>query len=76
MEQTAPEKVQITSQGSTGVCKGRAPAGSFWPYSLCFWSMRLLAQWRLCDFRGFREQLEVLRVVYTRHNTNGCYQQS
>lgn len=76
MEQTAPEKVQITSQGSTGVCKGRVPAGSFWPYSLCFWSMRLPAQWRLCDFRGFREQLEVLRVVYTRHSTNGCCQQS
>lgn len=31
MEQTAPEKGRITSQGSSRVHKGRAPAGSFWP---------------------------------------------
>lgn len=30
-EQTAPLKGQITSEGSTRVHKGRAPAGSLWP---------------------------------------------
>lgn len=30
-EQIAPEKGQITSQGSTRVHKGRVPAGSLWP---------------------------------------------
>lgn len=31
MKQIAPQKGQITSQGSTRVHKGRAPAGSLWP---------------------------------------------
>lgn len=48
----------------------------FGPYSLHLWSMRLIARWMFCDFQGLGRQLEVLRVVYTIHSTNGYCQQS